>query len=251
MELDLAERTGLVTGASSGIGRGIALALGAEGVRLAVHGRRRALLAELADEIVAAGGPRPVVVTYDLQDADAAETIRQAAVDSLGDIDILVNNAGGGRQLGPAATEEEWDEAVTLNFTRHRQLTALLLPAMRTAGWGRVINITGKSESAKGVNGAHCAKAAMHAWAKGLSRDVGPDGVTVNCIAPGKIMSDQILRRYSPEVRAREAAEDIPLGRYGDPADIAHLACFLVSPLAAYITGTIIPVDGGLRRYLY
>jgi 3-oxoacyl-[acyl-carrier protein] reductase len=122
---------------------------------------------------------------------------------------------------------------------------------MRAAGWGRIVNITGKSESAKGVNGAHIAKAAMHAWAKGMSRDLGGHGVTVNSIAPGKINSDQIMRRYSAEVREREARDDIPVGYYGEPSDIANLVCFLASPLARYITGAVIPVDGGLRRYQF
>jgi 3-oxoacyl-[acyl-carrier protein] reductase len=247
MELDIAGRTGIVTGASSGIGRGIALALGTCGVRLTVHGRRQERLDELAASIVAGGGPEPVVVVCDLTSADAVDTLVAAA----GDVAILVNNAGGGRALGPDASEDAWDEALTLNFTRHRQLTARLLPSMRAATFGRIVNITGKSESAKGVNGAHVAKAAMHAWAKGLSRDVGRDGVTVNSIAPGKINSDQIMRRYSPEFREREAREDIPVGYYGEPADIAHLVCFLASPLARYITGAVIPVDGGLRRYQF
>jgi 3-oxoacyl-[acyl-carrier protein] reductase len=251
MELALAGRSALVTGASSGIGRGIALALGLEGVRVAAHGRSRERLATLAQEITSGGGPPPTLISRDLLDRDAPSYVAGEAGAALGSIDILVNNAGAGRPLSPDASEDDWDEAMTLNFTRHRQLAARVVPSMRAAGWGRIVNITGKSESAKGVDGAHCAKAAMHAWAKGMSRDLGPDGVTVNCIAPGKITSAQILARYSPEFRAREAAEDIPLRRYGQPRDIATLVCFLASPLADYITGTVIPVDGGLRRYQF
>jgi len=251
VDIDIAGRTGLVTGASSGIGRGIALALGREGVRLAVHGRRRDRLEQLGDDIVAAGGIRPYLVVCDLTAPDAVETIAHDVAAEFGSVEILVNNAGGGQWLGPNATEVEWDEAMTLNFTRHRQVTALFTPAMVATGYGRVVNITGKSESTKGVNGAHSAKAAMHAWAHGLARDLGRSGVTVNSIAPGKIMSDQILRRYTPEFRAREAEQEIPLGRYGEPADIANLVCYLASPLAGYITGTVIPVDGGLRRYQF
>jgi len=146
--------------------------------------------------------------------------------------------------------EETWNEAMTLNFTRHRQLTHKLIDQMMANGWGRVINITGKSEP-DGINGAFCAKAAMHSWAKGLSREVGKKGVTVNSLPPGRIMSDQILRNYTPEYRAWQSEHEIPMGRYGEPEDLAALAIFLCSPLAQYITGTVIPVDGGLRRYQF
>jgi 3-oxoacyl-[acyl-carrier protein] reductase len=91
----------------------------------------------------------------------------------------------------------------------------------------------------------------VHAWAKGLSREVGKDGITVNCIPPGRIMSEQIERNYTPEYRKWQADNEIPVGRYGEPSDVANLVCFLVSPLAGYLTGAVIPVDGGLRRYQF
>ena len=250
MDLGIAGKTALVTGASSGIGRGIALALGAEGVRVALAARRRDLLEELAGEIGAAGGARPVVIEFDLMRAEAPAAIASAALDGLGSVDILVNNAGGSRRFELDASEEQWDEALTLNFTRQRQLTHQLLRQMIARKWGRIINITGKSEP-EGINGAFCAKAAMHSWAKGLSREVGKHGITVNCIPPGRILSEQILRNYTPEYRQWQSEHEIPVGEYGRPEDIAQLACFLASPLARYITGTVIPVDGGLRRYQF
>jgi NAD(P)-dependent dehydrogenase (short-subunit alcohol dehydrogenase family) len=103
-----------------------------------------------------------------------------------------------------------------LNFTRHRQLTHRLLPQMIEGKWGRVINITGKSEP-EGVNGAFCAKAAVHAWSKGLSREVGKHGITVNCIPPGRIMSDQIRRNYTPEYRAWQSEHEIPWAATASP----------------------------------
>ncbi|MBV8031777.1 MAG: SDR family oxidoreductase, partial [Betaproteobacteria bacterium] len=115
---------------------------------------------------------------------------------------------------------------------------------------GRIVNITGKSES-EGINGVFCAKAAMHSSAKGLSREVGRHGITVNSIAPGRIMSEQILRNYPPEFRKKQSEEEIPVGEYGQPEDLANLVAFLASPRARYITGTVIPVDGGLRRYQF
>jgi 3-oxoacyl-[acyl-carrier protein] reductase len=246
MELGIQGRTALVTGASMGIGRGIAKALAREGARLAVVARRRNLLEELENEL----GARLVIIECDLLSEGSIEKIASDALRGLGSVEILVNNAGGSRRFTLEATEAQWEEALTLNFTRQRQLTHRLLAQMIARKWGRIINITGKSEP-EGLNGAFAAKAAMHSWAKGLSREVGKHGITVNCIPPGRIISEQILRNYLPEFRKRESEEDIPVGEYGQPADIANLVCFLASPLARYITGAVIPVDGGLRRYQF
>ena len=246
MDLGLAGKTALVTGASIGIGRGIATALSNEGVKLAVVARRRNLLEELQKELKT----DLVVIECDFMQKSAPDKIAEAALKGLGSIDILVNNAGGSRKFALDTSEEQWDEALTLNFTRQRQLTHKLLPQMMARKWGRIVNITGKSEP-EGINGAFCAKAAMHSWAKGLSREVGKHGITVNSIPPGRIMSEQILRNYSPEYRKKQSEEEIPVGEYGQPEDIANLVCFLVSPRARYITGAVIPVDGGLRRYQF
>jgi 3-oxoacyl-[acyl-carrier protein] reductase len=246
MELGIRGRSALVTGASMGIGKGIATALAREGVKLAVVARRRNLLEELERET----GAKLVIIECDFLQEGAPETIASAALDGLGSVEILVNNAGGSRRFTLEASEAQWQEAITLNFTRQRQLTHRLLPQMMARKWGRIINITGKSEP-EGLNGAFAAKAALHSWAKGLSREVGKHGITVNCVPPGRIISEQILRNYPPEFRSRESEEDIPVGEYGQPSDIANLVCFLASPLARYITGAVIPVDGGLRRYQF
>ncbi len=250
MNLELAGRTALVTGASSGIGRGIALALGAERVRLAITARRRARLEGLAAEIETLGAPRPLVIECDIMREDAPLSIARAALEGLGTVDILVNNAGGSRKFSLETGEDQWQEAMTLNFTRQRQLAHVLIDQMIARKWGRIVNITGKSEP-EGINGAFCAKAAMHSWAKGLSREVGKHGITVNCIPPGRILSEQILRNYTPEFRQWQSEHEIPVGEYGQPEDIANLVTFLVSPRARYITGAVIPVDGGLRRYQF
>jgi 3-oxoacyl-[acyl-carrier protein] reductase len=250
MDLKIRGKTALVTGASIGIGRGIALALAREGVRLALVARRAQLLDEVAAEIVALGAGAPVLITADLMQEGAPARIIGEVLAALGCVNILINNAGGSRPFKLDASEEQWHEAMTLNFTRQRQLTHGLLAQMIGANWGRIITMTGKSEP-EGINGAFSAKAAVHAWAKGLSREVGKHGITVNCIPPGRIMSEQIRRNYSPEYRQWQADHEIPVGRYGEPEDVANLVCFLASPLAAYITGTVIPVDGGLRRYQF
>jgi 3-oxoacyl-[acyl-carrier protein] reductase len=250
MDLQLQGKAALVTGGSAGIGRAIAKQLAREGVRVAFSGRRREALESLAGEIAAEGLAKPVVIVHDAMAEDYVDALAAQSAAGLGEVQILVNNAGGSRAFGKDATEEQWAEALTLNFTRHRQLTNRLLPGMISGKWGRVINITGKQEP-DGVNGAFCAKAAVTAWSKGLSREVGKFGITVNCIGPGRIMSDQIRRNYTPEYRAWQSEHEIPMGRYGEPEELADLAVFLASPRGGYITGTVSPVDGGLRRYQY
>ena len=246
MDLQISGKTALVTGASAGIGRAIAKSLAAEGVRLAVVARRRELLESLEKEI----GARLVIIEQDFMADDAAGRIAAAALSGLGAVDILINNAGGSRAFKLDTGDAQWNEAMTLNFTRQRQLTHKLLDQMMARNWGRIVSITGKSEP-DGINGAFCAKAAMHSWSKGLSREVGKHGITVNCIPPGRIISEQILRNYTPEYRKWQSEHEIPVGEYGQPEDLANLVCFLASPRARYITGAVIPVDGGLRRYQF
>ena len=251
MDLQLKNKTALVTGASMGIGRAIARGLAAEGARVCVAARRKGLMDELSREIVAAGAAAPAIVENDLMPEGAPQKLAEAAERALGPVDILVNSAGGSNPPLPIdAPEARWEEAMTLNFTRLRQLTHAVLPGMIGRKWGRVINISGKSEPERMI-AAHPAKAAIHAWSKGLSREVGRHGITVNCIPPGRIMSEQIRRKYSPEFRAQQSAEEIPMGRYGEPEELAALAVFLASPVAGYITGAVLPVDGGLRRYAF
>jgi 3-oxoacyl-[acyl-carrier protein] reductase len=251
MDLQLKDKTALVTGASMGIGRAIAKGLAAEGVKIAIAARRRNLLDALAAEIVAAGGTRPAIIEIDVMPEGAPKRLADAARQALGHIDILINSAGGSKPaIGIDAPEEAWSESMTLNFVRVRQVTHAALPDMIERRWGRVINISGKSEP-ESLVAANPAKAAIHAWSKGLSREVGKHGITVNCIPPGRIMSEQIRRKYSEEFRAEQSAKEIPVGRYGEPEELAALAVFLASPIARYITGTVMPVDGGLRRYAF
>ena len=250
MDLQLKGKTALVTGASMGIGRAIAKQLAAEGVRCAIAARRRQLLEELAHEIVAVGGPAPVCIESDVMVEGAVQRLADEAAKAIGGIQILINSAGGSRRMPVDAPEERWVEGMTLNFTRLRQLTHAVLPGMMQNRWGRIVNITGKSEP-ENLNAANAAKAAVHAWSKGLSREVGKYGITVNCIPPGRIMSEQIRRNYPEEYRKEQSAKEIPMGRYGEPEELGVLAVFLASPLAGYITGTVMPVDGGLRRYAF
>jgi 3-oxoacyl-[acyl-carrier protein] reductase len=251
VDLQLQGKTALVTGASMGIGRAIAKALAAEGAKISIVARRRNLLEELAAEIVSGGGIQPGIIEIDVMPEGAPAKLAQQARDALGSVDILINAAGGSQPpIGVDAPDEAWDYAMTLNFIRVRQLTHSVIPGMIEKRWGRIINITGKSEPERLI-AATPAKAAVHAWSKGLSREVGKHGITVNCIPPGRIMSEQIRRKYSETFRAEQSATEIPVGRYGEPEELAALAVFLASPLARYITGAVLPVDGGLRRYAF
>jgi len=250
MDLELKSRTAVVTGASIGIGRAIAKGLALEGVRVVAVARRKELLSQLAQEVEVAGSEAVIPMVLDIARDDTPKRLAAAAIAELGSVDILVNNAGGSRPLPVDAPDRDWDEAVALNFSSYRKVAHALLPQMIERGWGRIINITGKSEP-DGLNAAFAAKAAVHAWAKGLSREIGKQGITVNCIAPGRIMSEQIRRNYPEDYRKKFAEEEIPVGYWGEPEDLAALAVFLASPRARYITGTVIPVDGGLRRYQF
>jgi 3-oxoacyl-[acyl-carrier protein] reductase len=250
MDLDLTSKTAVVTGASIGIGRAIAKGLAREGVRVVAVARRKDLLESLVQEVKAQGNGRVIPLTQDMMEDDAAAKLTARAMSELGRVDILVNNAGGSRPLPVDAPDSAWDEAIALNFTSYRKLAHALLPQMVEHRWGRIINVTGKSEP-EGLNAAFAAKAAVHAWAKGLSREIGKHGITINCIPPGRIMSEQIRRNYPEDYRERFAEEEIPVGFWGEPEDLAALAVFLASPVARYITGAVIPVDGGLRRYQF
>src|SRR3989454_2256011 len=194
MDLEIRGRTAVVTGCSVGIGREIARVLAAEGVSALIVARRDELLKTLQDEIEGAGWPRPHALAIDLADRGSAARVRAEALARLGRVDILVNNAGGSRPTAMDAPDTVWDESLAINFTAVRKLTQALLPGMIERRWGRVVNITGTSEPA-GTNAAGPAKAAVHAWAKGLSRDMGRPRITATWLAPARIRSEQVRAR--------------------------------------------------------
>ena len=250
MDLQLSGKTALVTGASAGIGTGIALALAKEGVRLAITGRNEAALNEVAAQITATGGHMPTVVAGDVATEEGPLRVADAALRALGGrVDILINNAGGSRPIQGEETDAMWSEAYNLNFVSARKLTAMIVPAMKDAGWGRIVNLTGALTGQK-LNAAGPAKAALATWSRTLAFELGPFGITVNTIAPGRINSVQILTKLHPTEQSRTdyIRQNIPAGYFGEPEDIGNLVAFLVSPLARYISGAAIPVDGGAVR---
>ena len=241
MDLELTGKRALVTGASAGLGAAIAEALAAEGVRLALMARREAPIRALAQKHGATAIP------CDITDPDALDRGADAAVAALGGIDILINAAGASGPIDLGAEDATWEQGMALNFAAPRRLAERLLPAMRAARWGRVISLTGTSET-HALNTAGSAKAALTFWSKGAASLVAADGVTVNCIAPGRLWSEQIRERLHPEPAARDRfiADHIPIGRFGEPEELAFMAVFLASARAGYVTGTTVTVDGGM-----
>ena len=254
MDLDLDGKIALITGASSGIGRATAKLLAREGVQTIVVARREKELQELAGEIEAEGRPRSMVVVDDLNRRESFARVRDRALERFDHVDILVNNLGQGRPLAWDSPDEAWDEAFALNFTPPRKLAQAFIPGMRERKFGRIVNLTATLEPPN-VSGSMTSKAAVQVWAKGLSRMLGRDGITVNCVSPGIVMTDQIRRqlpRWLPtkQDQDRWLEQEVPMRRFGEPNDVARLVCFLCSPLAGYITGQRIYVDGGWNRHI-
>lgn len=252
MKLNISGRRALVTGAGSGIGAGIARVLAGEGVELALCARSPAGVNATADEIQAAGHSRPDVVVADLTLKADIHQVLDSVIEQRGGVDILINCAGGSRPFSPDADEKQWDEAMMLNFSSMRLLAQGLMAGMSRQQWGRIVNISGSMEP-RSTNGANVAKGALHLWSKGLSCDLAKDGITVNCVVPGRINSQQVLNTLHPTAESRAAfiRQNIPAGKFGEPEDIGHLVAFLCSPLAHYITGAVIPVDGGMHHFAH
>ena len=243
-------KTALVTGASQGIGRTTAKLLAMEGVTVVAVARRIELIEQLARE-VAPGVGKIIPLAVDFSVDGESERAAKEAERLLGHVDILINAAGGSRPVPFDATKEQWLEGMTLNFFRIRELTHAIVPGMQKQGWGRIVTFTGTSEP-RMLNAAFTAKAAIHVWAKALSREVAAQGVTVNCLQPGRIRTEQIKKRYPTlESELEYSRQEIPLGRFGSPEEIAAVAIFLSSPLSSYVTGTVIPVDGGSSRFAF
>ena len=246
MELGLAGRTAIVCGASSGMGLAIAEALAAEGANVAMFARRRDLLEREAERIGA------LAVRGDLTNPADLKRLVDRTVEAFGGLDILVNNGGGPpRTTAVDITDEDVEAAVELLLLSTIRLTRLCLPQLERSGHGRVVNITSSSvrEPIDNLALSNSIRPVLIGWATTLARELGPKKITVNSIAPGRIETARLAEVYAGGPRA-EDLEQIPLRRFGAPREVASVVCFLASDAAGYVTGTVIPVDGGLTRFL-
>lgn len=246
MDLGLEGRTAIVCGASAGIGLACAEALAREGANVTMFARRRDVLEREAERVGALG------VRGDVRNPRDLRNVVDRTLAAFGGIDVLVNNSGGpprGRAVD--ADPEALESAVDLLLLSVVRLTMLCLPELERSGHGRVIAIESSSvrEPVDNLALSNAVRPGVVGWLKTLAREVGPAGVTVNAIAPGRIDTERIRELY-PEGPSPEELAPIPLRRLGEPREVADVVCFLASDRASYVTGALVAVDGGLTRGL-
>lgn len=261
MDLGLQDRAAIVTGASRGIGRAIALGLAGEGCRVLLCGRDEAALSGVVAEVAALGSPG-VALSVDLGSGEAADSIVAGCQAAFGRIDILVNNAGGATPKPlDQLTTADWQDGLDVNFTAAARLSVACLPVMRAAGWGRIVHVASISGREPDPLFApySAAKAALLNLSTSLSKAYSSDGVLSSCVIPGVTVTELVevnaavtaeRTGSTPDgVMARLLAKQgVAAGRFGTPAEIAAAVVFLASEQAAWITGATLEVDGGTLR---
>lgn len=262
MKLQLDGKKALVTGSSAGIGEAIAKALADEGVHVMVQGRKEAEVKRVTDEIIK-NGKQASSVIGDLSTDDGAQQVVDASLKALGGVDILINNAGVYFERGwNDATPDQWLEIYNLNVVSGVRLITQLVPQMEQRGWGRIIQVASIAGMAPGALFPDYAstKAAMIALTVSLSKALGKTGITVNSVSPGPIRTKSLEALFGSIAESRkwggewkqiekhvvEEMMPTPIGRIGQPEEVASLVAFLASPLAGFITGANIRIDGGI-----
>jgi 3-oxoacyl-[acyl-carrier protein] reductase len=248
MELRISGKTALVMGASRGIGRAVAAALAREGARVAMASRSRARLTEAAAEIEG----ETAVLVADTSDLDRLAALPDEVQEALGPIEILVTNTGG-PPLGRALDNplHEWEQAYRSLVLAPRTLIEAVLSGMRERGWGRIVNVGSSSvrEPIPGLALSNSHRMAAIGFFKTLASEIAAEGITVNTIATGRFATDRLASNWgSWEEMERRAHEGVPAARLGTPEEYGDLVAFLCSERAAYLTGAVIPLDGGLLR---
>jgi 3-oxoacyl-[acyl-carrier protein] reductase len=253
VDLGIRGRLALVTGASSGLGRACALALAAEGARLALGARRTELLETAAAEALAAGSPEAQAYALDLADPASIDAMLAAVRERQGAAEILIANSGPPK---PGAVEKltlaDWDAAYGPTMRNMLQIVYAVLPAMRERRFGRIVNLASSALKAPLPNLAlsNAFRAGLLGALKTLSREVAGDGVTINVIATGKIETARARAIYADPAAWEKQQREIPFGRFGRPDEFAPLVAFLCGEGANYISGTTISIDGGLASGL-
>jgi 3-oxoacyl-[acyl-carrier protein] reductase len=260
MDMGLKGTVALVTAASQGLGKAIAIELGRQGANIVICARHADVLIEAVNEINGLSGTKVVSVTADVSTEPGVRSVVKAAIENFGRLDILVNNAGG-PPPGDFTKHDDaaWQRAFEQNLLSAVRLVRTALPHLKESGRGRIINLTSTAvkQPIEGLLLSNSIRSGVIGMAKTLSVELAPFNITVNNIAPGRISTDRIRQldkaraeaTGSTEAEVRKAAEaQIPLGRSGRPEELAYLAVFLASDKAAYITGTTIQVDGGMIK---
>jgi 3-oxoacyl-[acyl-carrier protein] reductase len=254
MDLGIRGKVALVTGASSGLGKACALALGAEGARVAVAARRREVLEAVADQARQAGASEARAFTVDLADPRSIETLLRDVRDAFGGADILVANSGGPKPGTVLQTApDDWDAAYRTLLRSMLQLIEGVVPSMRERKWGRIVALTSSSvkQPIATLALSNMFRTALVSALKTLSTEVAKDGVTVNAIATGRILTDRLRSLYGDDAAIEKAGKEVPAGRVAHPEEFAPLVAFLCGEPARYVTGQTISVDGGLIAGLF
>lgn len=255
MDLGIRGRTALVTGASAGIGAAVALALAREGVRLAVAARHASALDSVVYEAKKIGATDAAAFPLDLSDPDTIALAFERLAREFGSVDIAVLNGGGpkpGRftEMAPA----DWDGAYQLLLRGTLGIVGNVVPAMRARKWGRIVALTSSSvkQPIDTLVLSNAFRTALVSALRTLAVEVAADGVTVNCIATGRVDTDRLRKLYGDdEQQLQQAAREVPIGRIATPAEFAPAVVFLCGEPARYVTGQTISVDGGLVRGLF
>jgi 3-oxoacyl-[acyl-carrier protein] reductase len=255
MDLGIAGKTALVTGAARGIGHAEVTALAAEGVAVAINDIDAAAAEAAAAELRRAG-VTAVTAIGDASTPEGAERVVKEAAERLGGLNMLVNNAGaGGKHLGRKAEEmavEDWDIILRTHLDSAFLCTKFALPFLRQSGFGRIINTSSMNVTGggrPGVTNYSAAKAGIIGLTRTLAKEVGPDGITVNAIAPGYVETN-LIAGFSPAKREVITGQN-PLGRFCRPDEVGSLVAFLCSVQASYINGALICMDGGKRDFFW